>query len=269
MIELFDTDIREEGRQSSKGNQLKWQKDGVWYKADYTGYEGLAEMIISRLLAKSSLKADEFVSYDTEQISYHGHIFKGCRSRNFLNEGEQLITLERLFQNQFHESLYRAVYQIPEVQKRAEFLVTETEQLTGIADFGTYLGKMLTIDAFFLNEDRHTHNIAVILCDDGSYRLCPLFDHGGSLLSDTTLDYPIEGDVYSMIDQVHAKTLSPDFDEQLDAAEELYGGTLSFSFGKDDVRQILDHEPYYPAEVKKRIGTVIFDSMRRYSYLMK
>lgn len=43
MIELFEQNIRTNDRQSSKGNQLKWENEGIWYKADYTGYEGLAE----------------------------------------------------------------------------------------------------------------------------------------------------------------------------------------------------------------------------------
>ena len=55
MIELFEQDIRTNDRQSSKGNQLKWEKSGVWYKADYTGYEGLAEYVISQLLKHSCL----------------------------------------------------------------------------------------------------------------------------------------------------------------------------------------------------------------------
>lgn len=41
MIELFEQNIRKNDRQSSKGNQLKWENEGIWYKADYTGYEGL------------------------------------------------------------------------------------------------------------------------------------------------------------------------------------------------------------------------------------
>ena len=49
MIELFEQNIRKNDRQSSKGNQLKWENQGIWYKADYTGYEGLAEYIISHL----------------------------------------------------------------------------------------------------------------------------------------------------------------------------------------------------------------------------
>jgi len=52
MIELFEQNIRTNNRQSSKGNQLKWATNGYWYKADYTGYEGLAEYMISQLLKK-------------------------------------------------------------------------------------------------------------------------------------------------------------------------------------------------------------------------
>ena len=44
MIELFGQNIRTNRCQSSKGNQLKWENDGIWYKADYTGYEGLADL---------------------------------------------------------------------------------------------------------------------------------------------------------------------------------------------------------------------------------
>lgn len=35
MIELFDQNIRTTDRQSSKGNQLKWENYGIWYKADH------------------------------------------------------------------------------------------------------------------------------------------------------------------------------------------------------------------------------------------
>ncbi len=39
--------------------------------------------------------------------------------------------------------------------------------MTGLTDFGFYMVKMLTVDALFLNEDRHTHNIAVLMDDAG------------------------------------------------------------------------------------------------------
>ena len=50
MVELFGQHKEMESRKSSKGNQLKWEEQGIWYKADYTGYEGLAEYVISGLL---------------------------------------------------------------------------------------------------------------------------------------------------------------------------------------------------------------------------
>ena len=35
---------------TSKGDQRKWEIDGIWYKADYMGYEGLSELLVSSLL---------------------------------------------------------------------------------------------------------------------------------------------------------------------------------------------------------------------------
>lgn len=93
----FEQDIKTNDRQSSKGNQLKWCRNNVWYKADYMGYEGLVEYVVSRLLEKSSLKQEEYVLYKTEEISYKRRKYLGCKSENFLPEGWQLITLERLF----------------------------------------------------------------------------------------------------------------------------------------------------------------------------
>ena len=79
MIELFEQNERKADRQSSKGNQLKWENNGSWYKADCTGYEGLAEYMISHLLKFSSLQKDEFVLYDYERIKYKNIFYNGVR----------------------------------------------------------------------------------------------------------------------------------------------------------------------------------------------
>ena len=102
MVQLFEQDIKTNDRQSSKGNQLKWYRDDIWYKADYMGYEGLAEYVISCLLEKSSLRCEEYVLYETEEIAYKKRRYLGCKSKNFLPEGWQLITLERLFQGYYN-----------------------------------------------------------------------------------------------------------------------------------------------------------------------
>lgn len=267
MIELFEQNIRTNDRQSSKGNQLKWENDGIWYKADYIGYEGLAEYMISHLLKKSTLLKDEFVLYDLERIKYKSNIYTGVRSRNFLEEGWQLLTLERLFQNFFGQSLYRAIYDITECENRLRFIVEQVERVTGLQNFGIYLNKLFTIDAFFLNEDRHTHNIAVLMSTDGKFAYCPMFDHGAGLLSDTRMDYPLSEDVYELMKQTSAKTISQDFDEQLDVSEKLYKGNLKFFFKKQDIKELLGKVTEYSEEEKQRAETILYEQMRKYEYL--
>ncbi|MBQ8803381.1 MAG: hypothetical protein IJZ53_07105 [Tyzzerella sp.] len=267
MIELFEQDIRQNDRQSSKGNQSKWENTGVWYKADYTGYEGLAEYVISHLLKKSTLRENEFVLYDLEKMKYKNNIYTGVKSQSFLEEGWQLITIERLFKNYFGESLYKSIYSIAEHKNRLLFLVSQVERITGLEDFGMYLNKLFTIDAFFLNEDRHTHNIAVLMSEKGEFAYCPIFDNGAGLLADTTMDYPLEGDVYELIRQPQAKTICSDFDEQLDISEELYGVNMKFSFTEKDVWELLDGVTEYSEKEKRRVGTIVCAQIRKYRYL--
>ena len=50
----------------------------------------------------------------------------------------------------------------------------------GVEDFGKYLNKLFTIDALFLNEDRHTHNIAVLMNSEGKFEYCPIFQSKNS-----------------------------------------------------------------------------------------
>lgn len=267
MVKLFEQTVKTQTRQSSKGNQLKWENDGIWYKADYTGYEGLSEYIISGLLAYSNLKPEEYISYQTEEICYKSNQYHGCKSKNFLPDGWKLITLERLFQSMYGQGLNRAIYSIEDYGKRVSFLVEQTIRATGLQDFGIYLSKLLTIDALFLNEDRHTHNIAVLLDDMGEYHYCPIFDNGAALLSDTTMDYPMNGNIEEMIGEVKAMTICQDFDEQLDIVEQIYGKHIEFNFNIKDVDKLLTEERYYSAQIKQRVKNVIINQRRKYQYL--
>ena len=268
MLELFENQLIDQNRKSSKGNQLKWQQGEIWFKADYTGYEGMAEYVISHLLQKSSLMNAEYVLYDVEEIKYRTQIFMGCKSKNFLKGDWQIITLERLFQSFTGESLSRCIYKIVENEDRLKFLVEQTERITGLKNFGEYMSKLLTIDSFFLNEDRHTHNIAVLMNGMGEYKCCPIFDNGAGLLSDTKMDYPLKADVYELEELPKSKTLGTDFDEQLIIAEKLYGQKVKFCFTRHDVEEIVNATPYSD-EIKKRIVTVILGRMRKYSYLFE
>lgn len=267
MVTLFEQDIQTTDRQSSKGNQLKWMKNDTWYKADYTGYEGLSEYVVSNLLKKSSLESEEYVLYDTENISYGTTIFHGCKSFNFLKDGEQIITLERLFASYYGESLYKSIYKIQNYENRLRFLTEQTERMTGLKEFGAYLCKLLTIDAIFLNEDRHTHNIAVIKCDNGGYRYCPIFDNGAALLSDTVMDYPMGQDILELMGRVRAKTFCSSFDGQLEIAERLYGDQIHLEFKRKDIEGLLETDEVYPEDVKDRVMEILIQQMRKYQYL--
>lgn len=269
MVELFEQNIRTNTRQSSKGNQLKWENGSIWYKADYTGYEGLAEYVISHLLKLTNLNEGEYVLYEPEQIKYKRQIYNGVRSRAFIDEDWQIITLERLFKNVYNESLTSVLWHMSDVKERLEFLVNAIKNITGLNNWGEYICRLFTIDAFFLNEDRHMHNIAVLMNGKGEYKYCPVFDNGAGLLSDTTMDYPMEQDIYQMISEVKSKSVSQDFDEQLDVAENLYGQNLQFLFTKKNVSDIVNNADMYPPEERKRVELIIYSQMNKYKYLFR
>ena len=266
MIELYEHELNMPNRQSSKGNQLKFLRDGIWYKADYLGYEGLTEYTVSKLLAYSTLDKSEYVDYDLEQISYNGQVFNACRSRDFRN-GWQLITLERLFKQNHGTGLNSMIYSVEDHHDRLKTIVQQVENETGIRDFGKYISKTVTVDSLFLNEDRHTHNLAVMTNDSGIYRPAPIFDNGAGLLSDTTLEYPLGREYYSYIDKAKPKTFCNDFIRQVEVAEDLYGQNVRFSFGYDEVADIVNQAEQYSVEIRSRVIDIVMQMRRRHEYL--
>lgn len=267
MIELFEQDIRSEDRPSSKGNQLKWKNKDIWYKADYTGYEGFAEYVVSQLLKYSTLSKELWVDYKTEKIRYKNQEYLGCKSNDILGNEWMMITLERLFKNHYGESLHLSLYKIQDETKRLEYLVQQVQNITGLKEFGEYMSILLTIDTLFLNEDRHMHNIAVLKNESSDYRYCPIFDHGASLLADTMMDYPLTGDISEYLTEVQAKTFCMDFDLQIDIAEQLYGKNIHFCFTESNVREMIEKEEFYSQEVKQRVFQILLERKRKYQYL--
>lgn len=268
MIIMQKPEKREQNRRSSKGNQLKFEREGIWYKADYTGYEGLAEYVVSHLLSCSTLNENEFVLYEPEEIAYRETVFNGCKSRDFTG-GWQLITLERLFMQRYGKGLNSILYSIPDHTLRLKTMAECVENLTGISGFGIHLAKMLTVDTLFLNEDRHTHNIAVMTNDRQEYRLCPIFDNGAGLLADTTIDYPLGADCVALMKKARPKTFCEDFEEQADIAEQLYGETIHFRFGYREVKSIVDRAEMYGEEVRQRVIDLVMSRRQTYRYLFR
>lgn len=255
---------------TSKGDQLKWKIGNIWYKSDYMGYEGLSETLVSHLLQKSTL-SHPFVLYQPVRIAYRGTLRSGCSSPDFLKANQMLIPLEKLYRQNTGDSLAISLAAFSEPAERIRFLADQLENMTGIQNFGAYLTAMLEIDAFFLNEDRHTNNIAVLYdTETAQYSLSPLFDQGLCLFADTSNDYPLDLPMDVCMERIEAKPFSSDFDTQLDAAEELYGIQLHFSFTPKDVcTELASLADYYPLEIRQRVEQIIRRQMRKYEYLMR
>ena len=254
---------------TSKGDQLKWTTNRTWYKADYMGYEGLSEVLVSHLLQKSTIQ-HSFVLYHPVQIEYNNTLYTGCTSTDFLKEDQMLIPLEKLYRQFTGESLAIKLSELDGSSERIPFLVGEVERITGLTNFGAYLTAMLEIDAFFLNEDRHTNNIAVLYdTEKDCYELSPIFDQGLSLLADTSYDFSLEQPLEDCIKRVEAKPFHSSFVQQVDAAEELYGIQIHFNFGAKEVQKELQMlNEGYSEEIIMRVERLLREQMRRYAYLM-
>ena len=69
------------------------------------------------------------------------------------------------------------------------------------------------------------------------------------------------------MDRVQSKTISSEFNEQLDISEFLYKINLRFQFTKNDVTELLEKAEEYPEEIRNRVEMIIFAQMRKYTYL--
>ena len=248
---------------TSKGDQPKWQLDGKWYKADHMGYEALAEVVVSQLLKQSNVP--DFVEYRPVLIQYQGKEIPGCVSKNFRRKDEMLVSFERLHRTYKGRGLAAALGGINEPQGRIRYTIDFIEQTTGLTGVGKYLTLLLELDSFFLNEDRHTNNLAVIRNEKTKeFRLCPIFDNGLALLSDLN-DYPLDKDVYDSIKCVRAKPFDLDFNVQVEAAEELFGMQLTLSFSRKEVSKELKFvTELYGEKIYCRVEQVLFEQMRKY-----
>jgi hypothetical protein len=101
----------------------------------------------------------------------------------------------------------------------------------------------------------------------GEFACCPIFDNGAGLLSDTQMDYPMNGDVYLQMKEAKAKTICDSFDEQLDISERLFGENIQFSFVEKEVKELLQDATAYDQAIKNRVERIVCAQMNKYRYL--
>jgi len=130
------TNIQKETLQghSSKGDQPKWHINDFWYKADHMGYESLAEIVVSRLLAKSNVP--QYVIYEPVSICDKGRFLRGCQSPNFKHSDEMLIPYERLHRAYTGQSLASVIANFDMTETRIQYTVNFIKNVTGIHDAG-------------------------------------------------------------------------------------------------------------------------------------
>lgn len=263
----FDnSEIPIEYTRTSKGNQPKWKDGKYWYKQDMLGYEALAEVLISALLNRSNMK--DHVIYEPVMIRYNKKTAPGCCSMDFKKPDEELFTLERLHLAYTGESIADSLKQIKSVDKCIDYTVSFIEIHTGINDAGVIITKWLEADAFFLNEDRHTNNIAFLRSEKtGAWRFCPYYDNGLALLSDVA-DYPPGESISYLVSKVPAKPFSRNFSKQVEAARALYGRQLTLDFTEEYVMESLEHlREAYDEKTIKRVMNLIRVQSNKYKEL--
>lgn len=251
----YQTALEIQTGHSSKGNQHKYHINDEWIKLDYLGYESASEYLCSELLKDSNVK--NYVSYSIENIELERRTETisnkiGCLSKNFLESGAELITLDKLF-NQYNTS-FQSLTKNKSVKDSIKSVVDFIEDKTGIVNYGKYLTSLLEFDALILNEDRHINNI-IFLYKDSKFTPGPIFDNGAAYLSDTEQDYPLNESARTLIKYVNAKPFSNSFEKQVNACHELYGKQLTIQ-DKDITPYISKIDSFYGNIISRRINLI-------------
>lgn len=232
---------------TSDGTQLKFFKDGYWYKEDNEGCEGEVEYLVSKLLTFSTLKPEEYVVYEQGKINDKS----GCRSKTFLTPEQSFVTLERLHCNVVGIPLFEKIKEFKYIGDKASYVIEFCKQTVGL-ELTDYFKKIFTLDYIMLNEDRHFHNLGIIMNADGSYRSAPIFDNGKSLLNcnpSINRDLPIEENIHRVI--------ARPFSGSHKVMYELFG--KGFELDIEKVLKWLKTEPdsFYKKVLVFRLNTVI------------
>lgn len=247
---------------SSKGNQEKWLENGKWYKLDQFGYEALAEVMTSRILEQSNIEKDTpfaFVRYEMQNVKVHGFERTACVSRNFLQSGQSILTVNALFRQLSDTPLIKQLGKLPSDKRRMAYLADAVSEMTGLAGFDKYLALLFEIDALILNDDRHLNNIAV-LEKNGRFSYCPIFDNGAGLLSNMQI---LRADIEprGLMKSLTASPFQMTFNRSLSTSRALFGSVLKMpQYSKRELKELLSPLlEYYPGRDRNIIADRVIE----------
>lgn len=211
---------------TSDGTQDKFCKDGFWFKVDRYGGEGLAETAASIILKESGLPASQFVEY--EPCLINGKC--GCCCKDFLNPGEDFITIYRLFKNTNGRDL-ASVCSKMDYDDAIDYVISFMKQQTGL-DLYEYLANTFELDRLIMNEDRHFNNLGIIY-NGTDFRPAPIFDNGKSFYIGNTKH------------EAYAKDFSPSFETNAKYLKKY----CTLSFNNDCISKIREISGDYYADI--------------------
>ena len=279
MIRINSEDNRK--YRTGEATQPKWFIDNVWYKADDSRYEGLAETLAADILKKSNI--EYFVDYQPEVIEYSGfalhkdktlignikdNLFQkpkriaGCKSLNFLQDDKSLI---------LSSSFFRLLPSLSKPSKNAEEFILKfvatVDDITGLTEFRRYFTKMLEFDRLILNPDRNFGNICFLENSDHTYAYAPVFDNGRAFALSDFFHKPgvsVE-QIVTVVNKMHTSPFG-NFDEQVHIMEDLSGGKqLKLSYTYDDLDNVLNKcSDVYSDEILDRARKIFWFQMQKH-----
>lgn len=214
-----------EGGWSSKGAQLKFTSiEGYWIKVDTYGYEGLAEVLVSRFLANMGVRSVLYVP--CRVVMQHGKVAIGCYSENFIGSSNAEHSLYSLLYAK--DPLFERSWRGWSVSQKWEFCVQALGGLIPYNELLAYMTQLVIIDRITYNTDRHLGNILFIEDTIGE-RLypAPVFDNGSALFSRTVDDFPMDYDLVKCRKRARARPFSTSFEKQANFFQQVSGMVIA------------------------------------------
>lgn len=259
--EMFTNIFETQVTSSSAGNQIKKFDNGRYYKFDTIGYEGLAEIVASRLAKQTTLTEYGI----TEYYPFQQNGKRGCFSYSFNAGDAREVSLYRILISKYNTDL-KGVYSVYEqtydtlVLSFFDFIRELMIELYAY-DILPWMTQLLKFDWLILNEDRHFRNIAFLVGDKNVLRPAPLFDNGAAFLSDC-LCYPLSSNISTFLNDIKAKPFSSSFETQVRMIEKYAAPKLQFLSRSISI-QTSDLVGYYSTKEISRVQELLVYQMAK------
>lgn len=237
---------------TSKGNIEKYTDGNLWLKLDSFGYESLAEVVSSRVVAALGIPTVEYRPCFLAVNEYD--VKPACVSSNFVPKGCSSTNAGRVLEKYYglsgSNALLNAMYKSTLPSDHLKFVIDGLQHVMLANKLLKGLATYVWIDSIIVNTDRHVYNMAMVRCDENWQFIN--FDYGASLLSDLD-DFSMNMPIGRAISKAKAKPFSSDYNKQLKLLEPYLPNDYPKSVSLD-VRDLFD---YYDALHIKRCCDVL------------